>query len=77
MKFSYPRMPPFALVLNPNPTRKKVNEEVASTKIVLSKITLFPYILMEPVSFIMNPTYARIMVTDTNTVQTVSKILPS
>lgn len=75
MKLSCPRTPPAAFRLKPNPTRKKVNDEVANTSMVLSRITLLCYIFIEPVSFIINPTCDKISVTETKTTHTVSKIL--
>ena len=56
MKLSWPKMPPYAFILNPNPTIKKVSEDIAMTRIVFSRITEFYFILIEPVSFIMMPT---------------------
>lgn len=74
IKLSCPRTPPSALMLNPNPTTKNVKDEMAITRIVLSKITLFYFILIEPVSFIMNPTWAKITITTTMTTHTVSRM---
>lgn len=74
MKLSYPKIPPAALTLNPNPTVKKVSELIAITRIVLIKITLFYFILMVPVSFIRKPTWAMIIMIPQITTQTVSRI---
>jgi len=74
MKLSCPSTPPDALILKPNPTMKNVRDDMAMTSIVFKRMTLFCFILMEPVSFIMKPTYARITMTTQMTTHTVSKI---
>lgn len=74
IKLSYPSTPPWAFMLNPKPTVKKVKLDIAITKIVLSNITLFYFILMEPVSFIMKPTWDNMIMTTQMTTQTVSRI---
>lgn len=66
--------PPSALTQKPKPTMKKVSEETAMTRLVFNKITLLFFILIEPVSFIMKPAYARIIIIMTTTTHTVSSI---
>lgn len=77
MKLSWPRMPPYALILKPKPTTKNVKEEMATTSVVFRRITLLNLILTEPVSFIMKPTYAKMHMAPTMTTQTVSRISAS
>ena len=74
MKLSCPRTPPYALMLKPNPTTKNVKLEIAMTSIVLSKITELCFILIDPVSFIMKPTYDKTHITPQITTQTVSRM---
>ena len=74
IKLSCPSTPPSALILKPNPTTKNVKDDMAITRIVFNKITLFYFILIEPVSFIMNPTWAKMTITTTMTTHTVSRM---
>lgn len=74
INLSYPRRPPRALTLNPNPTIKNVKVEVAITKMDFKRITLLYFILIDPVSFITNPIYAINIVTTHITTHTVSVI---